>query len=246
MVYTHALVSRPRPQLDELAGWLRSANVEPVPMPAFRFEAVGEPVRADADWRAAGSRLLLFTSPRAVEFGLPVIEEPMLRESRMASIGPATTRAVTEAGHDCLQAPGPDYVSEALLAHLDDVLEPGAAIIIAAPGGRDALRRGLAERGWKVRVAPVYRRLLQDPEADAGSRLERAERVVSFWTSGAALEHILDQLPDEALRRVRSGTAVVVSERLAALARKRGMGEVVVAKGPANEDLLEAFHLLGG
>lgn len=252
MVYTHALVTRPRPQLDELAGWLESAHLKPVAMPAFDFEATDEPIAPDAAWRGAGQRLLVFTSPRAVHYGLPALAGPMLWGSRVASIGPATTRALNESGIECLQAPGPDFVSEALLALLAEELplgqedgpESGAAVILTAPGGREALSEGLARQGWDVRVAPVYRRRLLDPESDALAAVEGAERLLSIWTSGVALEHLLAAFSDKALRKVRAGTAIVVSERLAALAEEQGIGQVRVSEGPSNGDILKCFHLL--
>ncbi len=245
MVYTHALVSRPRPQGDELAGWLEAAHLEPVHLPVFRFEAVDEPVSGDRAWRESSSRLLVFTSPRAVHFGLPALEGRMLWGSRLASIGPATTRALSGAGLDCLQAPGPDFDSEALLDFIQDTLEPGAALLLTAPGGREALRKGLVARGWAVREVPVYRRLLLDPEPKEVGRLEAAERVLSVWTSGTALEHLMERLSDKARRLVRQGTAIVISERLADLAREQGIGDVQVTEGPGNGDILKCFHLLG-
>ncbi len=98
MVYTHALLSRPEPQLTELANGIRVAHLNPVGMPAFTFAATGETVAPDKAWREHPSRLLVFTSPRAVEFGLPVVPASMLRESHIASVGPATTRALAAAG----------------------------------------------------------------------------------------------------------------------------------------------------
>lgn len=252
MKFTHALVTRPHPQGVELAARLRPW-VAPIDMPAFRFAARGEGVAPDDAWRRARRRLLLFTSPRAVEFGLAALAPEMLDGATSASVGPATTRALEQAGLAPVQAPGPDFDSEALLRTLDHELasdgeDPGsgAAVIFAAPGGREALQRGLAARGWHVRFAPVYERRLIAPEPSAVAELERAGHVASFWTSGVAIAHLLDTLSDTAADRIRAGIAIVISERLAELAREHGLGDVVVAKGPANDDLVRQFAALAG
>ncbi len=242
MRYTHALVSRPRPQLDELAARLEAAGVSPVALPAFRFEAQADRVAADAAWRDRDTRLLIFTSPRAVTFGLPALDTDMLAEARIAAIGPATARALADAGLEPLQASGPRHDSETLLDHLDALLPPGAAVIFAAPGGREALEQGLRSRGWAVRLVPVYRRVAIAPDPAQVARLERADSVVSFWTSTTAMEHLLESLTPMARERVLDGTAIVVSERLAGVARSHGFREVHTAGGASNRSLLAAFE----
>lgn len=242
MVYTHALLSRPEPQLTELADWINAAHLTPVRMPAFTFAATDETVGPDASWREHTTRLLIFTSPRAVDFGLPAVQGPMLWGCRVASVGPATTRALADSGLDAIQAPGPDFDSEALLACIKASLEPGAAVILAAPGGREAIQRGLESMGWQVRMVPVYQRKLQDPEPSAMKALESAEGVVSVWTSGTALEHLMGCLSEPAQRRVRAGVSIVVSERLKTLAREQGCSDVRLAGGASNGELLKAVH----
>lgn len=242
MIYTHALLSRPEPQLTELAGWIKSAHLTPVCMPAFTFAATTEPVTPDPAWREHAVRLLIFTSPRSVEFGLPAIPGPMLRGSRIVSVGPASTRALADAGMDALQAPGPNFDSEALLEMVKTSLEPGAAVILAAPGGREAIQAGLEAMGWKVRLVPVYRREPLAPGPAEIEELEKAEGVISIWTSGTALKHVLGNLSEKGARQVRAGIAIVVSERLAKLAREQGLGDVRLADGASNDDLLRAVH----
>ncbi len=231
------LITRPQPQLDDLAARLRDVGLSSIAMPAFEFEAIGDPLAPDSDWSAAERRLLLFTSPRAVEHGMRVLPPAMLADARVASVGPATSRALAAHGLEPVQAGGPAFDSEALLERIGTDLTPGAAIILTAPGGRDALRRGLEALGWSVRVEGVYRRVPLDPPAAAVTALERAGRVVIVWSSGTALEHLMAALSGEARARLRAGPAIVVSERLATLARGQGIGHVVVADAPDNAAL---------
>lgn len=242
MDFTHALLTRPRPELDDLAARFERVGLVPIPMPAFDFASTGRRIAPDAAWRAAGSRLVVFTSPRAVRFGLTLLDRKSLDGATLAAVGPATARALEAEGFDCLRSPNPPYDSEGLLAHLEGRLPPGAALILAAPGGRDALRRGLEAKGWTVRLAPVYERLPLDPAPEQVATLERAGRVISVWTSGNALAHLLDALPDTAVERIRAGAAIVASARLASLAGARGLTEVHVAPGPGNADLVHCYR----
>lgn len=244
MTPTHVLVTRPRPEGDELADALERAGIAAVRMPAFRFEPSGVTIGPDEAWRAADSRLLLFTSPRAVAFGLPATGALLRVGGIPVSIGPATSRALASHGLEAVQAPGPPWDSETLLEHLAKRFEPGAVVILAAPGGREALQRGLEQAGWNVRMAPVYARVPVEPAREQVERLEQAGHLASVWTSGNALRHILPALTGRARERVLAGIALVVSERLATLAQAQGFADVRVAEGPGNAELLESLQRL--
>ena len=81
------LITRPQPQLDDLAARLRAAGLSSIAMPAFEFEATGDSLAPDGGWSAAEHRLLVFTSPRAVEHGMRVLPPAMLEGARVASVG---------------------------------------------------------------------------------------------------------------------------------------------------------------
>lgn len=246
MVFSHALLSRPEPQLTELAGRVQAVGLKPVCIPAFDFTATNETVVPDVAWNERSTRVLVFTSPRAVEFGLPALQDTMLANSQIVSVGPATTRALAAAGLQALQAPGPVFDSDALLACVKSLPEPGAAVILAAPGGREAIQTGLEATGWQVRLVPVYRRNLLDPGPASVTALEAAQSVLSIWTSGTALKHVLGKLSEKAGQRVRAGTAIVVSGRLREVAAELGLEEVRQSGGASNDELLKAIKEVVG
>lgn len=237
MKITHVLVTRPEPQATELAAMLRESGITPILAPAFSFEETGRRFRPDPEWQAAPARLAVFTSPRAVSFGLAGDAAESLADARVAAIGPATAKALAERGLESFEA-GEGYTSEALLEHPELVRRPGCAVIFAAPGGRQALKQGLAELGWGVRVIEVYRRVPLDPGPEVARDLLGANALASVWTSGNALDGLLGALGGRARERVLGGLMVVVSERLAALARDRGARRVAVSAGPDNASLL--------
>jgi uroporphyrinogen-III synthase len=233
---SHILATRPEPQQSELLEALAGLGPAVVSMPAFRFEAV--PTPSDLVDRAEGA-LLIFTSPRAVSFGLAALGGVLPSAAQAAAIGPATRAELAQQGIAALQAPGRRHDSEALLAALDGQ-SPGPVLIFAAPGGRKALERGLGERGWQVTFAPVYRRVSQSPDPGEASRLAKAGGVLSLWTSGTAMSELLHGLPGPARAAVLGGAAIVASDRLALLARDLGFDAVVTAEGASNAALTAA------
>ena len=246
--FTHLFISRPAPEAYELAAMVKPLGLTAIVQPAFEYR----PQRAheaDADacarLEAAGpGDLLVFTSPRAVEHGLPQFSRAVLTRSRLAAIGPATAAVLKAAGLPPTITAPDGYTSEALLEILAAV-PAGQAFIAAAPGGRDALLNGLAGQGWQVRMLMVYRAEPAPLDPEVSARLQSADRLLSAWTSGNAMKALARRLPPAAWYAVCRGDWLVISERLARLARAYGPGRVHQATGPGNADLLRAIRDLG-
>lgn len=240
MPEARVLVTRPQPQCAELARLLEARRVSAIEMPALGFAAAAQPFAPGPRWLEARQRLAVFTSPRAVEYGLAVLPPELLRNTLIAAIGPATAGALAQHGLSALQAPDGGYVSENLLQAPQLRHQPGAALILAAPGGRDALLEGLQALGWLVQVAEVYQRVPLPPEKSAIEALRASPLVVSTWTSSTAMSTVLGGLPEDVTARLLTGPWVVISERLAAGARDHGATDVQLADGPDNQALLRA------
>lgn len=224
---------------------LEPLGLDAIVQPAFDYRPVAAH-EADADTcarlEAAGpGDLLIFTSPRAVEHGVPQFSRAVLARPRLAAIGPATAAALKAAGlPPTIAAPG-GYTSEALLEVLAG--EPaGQAFIAAAPGGRDALSKGLAGMGWAARMLMVYRAEPAALDPGVPDRLQQADRLLSVWTSGNAMKALAHRLPPATWYAVCRGDWLVISDRLARLARAWGPARVHLAGGPGNEDLVRAIR----
>ena len=243
--FTHVFISRPGPEARELAGMVKQLGLTAIVQPAFDYRPVAAH-ETDADTcsrlEAAGpGDLLIFTSPRAVEHGVPQFSRSVLARPRLAAIGPATAAALKAAGLPPTVATPGGYTSEALLEILAG--EPaGQAFIAAAPGGRDALSNGLAGMGWTARMLMVYRAEPAPLEPDVPDHLQQADRLLSVWTSGNAMKALAQRLPPAAWYAVCRGDWLVISDRLARLARAYGPVRVHLATGPGNEDLLRAIR----
>lgn len=253
MNFTHVFISRPRQESEELAALLKPQGLETVVQPAFDYlpvdfcasqqELAGEMEKAGPD------SLVVFTSPRAVAHGLAQLPESLRFRSRVAAIGPATARALGEAGIRVNVTPGAGFTSEDLLELLaqDKPSTPGRqpyAFIIAAPGGREILLDTLGEWGWQARQVMVYR---SEPAALDRAELEKlaqARGVLSVWTSANAVKSLSQRLQPSVWYRLSEGDWLVISERLRRLARAYGPARVHLAPGPSNRELADAIRSL--
>ncbi len=118
---------------------------------------------------APGYDLIVFVSANAVRFGVRLLGQR--RDLTLAAVGPATLRALNQAGFRVAITPGGGFDTEALLAH-PRLLQPAGqrVLIIKGEGGRELLETELARRGAVVTTASVYARqraTLDPPRAAA-------------------------------------------------------------------------------
>lgn len=251
MSITHVFVTRPQPAADELARLLEPLGLEVIVQPAFVYRGVdarADQAEAFAALAEAGpGDLLVFTSPRAVQHGLPQIPRQALATARVAAIGPSSTRALERAGVPVDVSPAEGYTSEALLSELGSEFnaEQGrrcTAWIIAAPGGRDKLSKDLGERGWRVVTVMVYRAEAAPLDKGALGLLQDAGGILSVWTSANTMHALAQRLPPAAWFRLCQGEWLVISERLRRAARAYGPGAIHLATGPDNESIAAAIR----
>jgi uroporphyrinogen-III synthase len=247
MRFSHVLVTRPRQEAEELAAMLTPLGLQVVLQPAFEFrkrEAASEQPRVLAALeRDKASRLLIFTSTRAVKFGLAQLPRDLVQRQKIAAIGPATCKALKAAGVQLNVHSSSGFTSEALLDTLEknpiDTLAPDkSAIILAAPGGRRMMEDELTRLGWAVETLMVYSRDNADLDKQALARLSEAEGIFSVWTSGNAMKALSQRLPPATWFQICQGEWLVISERLKRLARAYGPAVIHLSPGPGNSDIL--------
>jgi len=215
------------------------AGLRAIVSPAFSFESLSPDIDPGAIWKMPQMRrLAVFTSPRSVRYGLEWVKTDQLQGVNLAAVGPATARALTDSGHPPGVVPDEGYSSEALLAHASLEKAPGEAVIFTAPGGREALLRGLAEKGWQVRVLEVYRRVMLPPATQLSAAIEAAQSPLSIWTSASALQWFSENLDEAAWQVLLARPMLVISTRLANVAKSSGAVQVIVTDGPSNEAIL--------
>jgi uroporphyrinogen-III synthase len=214
-------------------------------MPLYAFCAIQPSGEVQLAWSETSIRkLAVFTSTRAVRFGLGHIPRGELGEIEFAAIGDATRARLEALGHEVQVRAASGYTSEDLLQASTLASNPGLAVIFCAPGGRDALASGLQQLGWKVIEAMVYERVALKPSATHIEAIDGANELVSVWTSISALELAREQLPGPVWDKVLDAPALVISQRIQHHLQRLGASRVEMADGPGNVDLLRSIMRL--
>lgn len=244
---THILVTRPLESSRQLASQLDALGLSPIVMPLYTFSAREPEVDLNSAWAAPGARhIAVFTSPRAVRFGLPHIPDDRLKELEFAAVGSATRAKLESYGYQVHLQAAAGYTSEDLLQLPGLAAEPGDAVIFCAPGGRDALANGLQELGWAVINAMVYQREPLYPAADQIDAITAADDLLSIWTSISALELARKHLPGDVWAKILNAPALVISSRIQHHLQQLGAARVERADGPGNTELLQSILRLTG
>ena len=239
---THVLVTRPFEASQQLAGQLEARGLFPVIMPLYTFSARRPELDMSAAWPVNTTRkLAVFTSPRAVQFGLAHILPDQLDDLEFAAVGSATRAELEARGHQVHLQAQAGYTSEDLLQMPELADDPGVSIIFCAPGGREALAKGLGELGWKVVKAMVYERVPLQPESAQLDALLGAGSLLSVWTSISALKLAEQFLPDEVWKKILNAPALVISVRIQHHLQNLGATNVELADGPGNPALLRSI-----
>lgn len=243
--FTDVLITRPQPDADDLARMLANAGVRTIVQPAQEFrQRLLTGTELDEIAAMSPPFLVVFTSPRAVEYGLSHLPPAVTANARYAAIGPATARAMSAAGRPVHVQPGGGYTSEALLEELNDMAVPegAGALVVCAPGGREVLVQRLGELGWDSRPVWVYERLPVEIGSDALESIASAGRLLTVFTSGEAMNALSQRLPPSAWYAVCRGEWLVISDRLQRVARAFGPADIHVAGGPGNAELVTAIR----
>jgi uroporphyrinogen-III synthase len=191
-------------------------------------------------------KLAVFTSPRAVRFGLACIPQDQLHDLEFAVTGSATRAALEACGHPAALQAGAGYTSEDLLKLPELAVDAGDAWIFCAPDGRETLAEGLDKLGWKVVKAMVYERVPLHPDAESINTLLGAEDLISVWTSTSAIQLARECLPAGAWKKILTSPALVISTRIQHHLQELGATSVELADGPGNPELLQSILRLTG
>ena len=193
-------VTRARAQASGLARRLEALGATVVQAPTIRVQPISDPTNAALDPSAYD--LICVTSANGVA-GLferlddgvhPRGDARALATTRIAAIGPATTRALAE--HGIVADVVPERaVAEALVEALAE--QPVTrALIVRAREARDVLPDALRARGAQVDVLPVYE-TLAEPLSPRTLQAVRAADYITF-TSSSSVRFFLQAAGGEA------------------------------------------------
>ncbi|MGO9633080.1 MAG: uroporphyrinogen-III synthase [Steroidobacteraceae bacterium] len=240
------LVTRPRQQAGPLCRLLEARGASAFPFPALEIKPL-------TDRRALAARLgaledfdlIVFLSSNAVKFGAMLLDQK--RDLPLAAIGPATSRALNQAGYRVPVQPAGGFDSENLLRHPRlEHLASNRILLVKGSGGREYLQDELSRRGAQVTIAEVYRRERATPSTADLSALEAlfAEGAIQVITASSAetADNLLELAPASLRGDLERARWVVPSERVAARLRERGVcGTLLPADSAEDHDLVEAI-----
>ena len=238
------LVTRPEPAATRLADAFAAEGAVVHRVPALAIGPAGDRESVERlHHRLADLSVIVFTSVNAVEgfFDLAPDATPDRLRAAVLAVGPATAEALRARGVAGVRTPCGRFDSEGLLACAPLEAERVAGRLVAVvkgEGGRGLLGRALVGRGAEVIEADVYRR--RAPEGLAG-RLEAVRESVDIVTvtSAEALGNLVDAAPWTAAW-LSERMLVTVSERVAGIARARGLPRVAVAAGADAASIVDA------
>jgi uroporphyrinogen-III synthase len=240
------LVTRPEQQATPLCRLLESAGAQTLRLPVIE-------IRPAVDTAGIKGRLgpieafdlIIFTSANAVRFGVALLDQGAA-DVPLAAIGPATARALREAGHRVAVTPDGGFDSEALLLH-PLLANPGGRRILLIKGmhGRNLLETRLTERGAQVVVADVYKRERASHCAAVLEALEGEFAAGNIQVVTATSVEIAAGLLDVATPTLRRDFDrvhwLVPGGRVAAALRERGVsGPILEANTAEDQDLVAA------
>jgi uroporphyrinogen-III synthase len=240
------LVTRPEHQAMALCRLLEAQGAHTLRLPALEIKAFGD--RRELALHLgplAAFNLIIFTSANAVRFGASLLDQK--RDLQLAAIGPATAKALNQAGYRVAFTPGETPSSEGLLAHPRLRHLAGHRILmIKGSEGRQLLQQELGRRGAEVVVADVYQRVPVLPGADGLRALQQqfaaGEVHVITATSLAVGVALLQMAPAELRLEFERVPWVVPGERVAAALREQGLrAPLLLADSAEDQDLVAAL-----
>ncbi|MFI4890141.1 MAG: uroporphyrinogen-III synthase [Steroidobacterales bacterium] len=167
------LVTRPELQATPLCRLLEAQGANPIRLPAIEIRPFGtrDAIRASVE-PLDKFDLIIFLSANAVRYGAPLLDQR--RDLNLAAVGPATLRALNQAGYRVPIVPAERFDSEGLLAHPRLQNLTGQRVLtIRGSGGREILEQVLEQRGAAVTACAVYERLRSDPGEARLAELEQ-------------------------------------------------------------------------
>ncbi|EMM5381083.1 uroporphyrinogen-III synthase [Citrobacter koseri] len=243
------LVTRPSPSGEELVSRLRTLGQVAWSFPLIEFTP-GRELVTFADRLAAltDNDLVFALSQHAVAFAHAQLQQQGLDwpvQPRYFAIGRTTALALhTVSGCD-IRYPLDREISEVLLQlpELQNIAGK-RALILRGNGGRELLGKTLTERGAEVTFCECYQRSAKHYDgAEEAMRWHSRGVTTIVVTSGEMLQQLWSLIPqwyrEHWLLRCR---LLVVSERLAHLARELGWQDIKVADNADNDALLRALQ----
>ena len=243
------LVTRARSQASRLADLLEDCGAITIQAPAIRICPVADTRELDDAIRnAATYDWITFTSPngvRGLRDRLPALalDSRALSGVRVATVGPATAKAVEEMGIRPELSP-PVYSAEGLVDKFAAAgVRSGKALCLRSDIGRETLPDGLRRAGLEVDEVVAYRtEMAPDSIETARQALNDGAHGVdaTTFTSSSTVTNLARLLGGD-IEPINRTVVACIGPNTAKTARDRGIRVDVVAKRQSIEGLVESL-----
>ncbi len=225
------LITRAREQSADFATRLTALGAEVIEFPTIE-------IVPPASWKGIDDTIdrlgrydwLIFTSANGVNFFWQRLTEKgkaldLPSSLKICAIGPATARQLKERGAFVHYTPK-EFIAESILKGFEKMAIHGKRILLArVKQARDVLPKGLRKMGAEVDVVEAYRTIKPRGGTRRLSKILTEDRVhVITFTSSSTVNHFVDLLKREDLKKVLKGVAIAcIGPVTAKTARERGM-----------------------
>ncbi|WP_449545764.1 uroporphyrinogen-III synthase [Lelliottia amnigena] len=243
------LVTRPSPAGEQLVSRLRALGQVAWSFPLIEFSPGRElSTLADSLYALQEGDLVFALSQHAVEFAHAQLQQENKRwptAPHYFAIGRTTALALHTVGGIDVRYPLDREISEVLLQLPELQTVAGKrALVLRGNGGRELLGETLTARGAEVIFCECYQRCAKYYDgAEEAMRWHLRGVDTLVVTSGEMLQQLWSLIPqwyrENWLLRCR---LLVVSERLANLARELGWQDIRIAYNADNDALLRALQ----
>ncbi|MCR5438731.1 MAG: uroporphyrinogen-III C-methyltransferase [Selenomonas sp.] len=241
------LVTRARSQASKLTARLEQLGAKVIETPAIRIEEPADhyEVLDAAIGKLRDYQWLIFTSANGVDRFFDRLmkagkDARALGYAQLAAIGSATAAKLKEYGLVADVVPK-EFRAEGVLEALKGKLPPHAKILIPrAQEAREILPEKLREQGAVVDVAPAYRTVAAEVDAEAlKAKLAAGEIDLVTFTSSSTVTNLI-KIIGSAAALAHSKTAVI-GPVTAATAKNNGIEPDIVAEEYTIDGLVEAI-----
>lgn len=239
------VVTRPVATADRLCGLLASRGAVPIRMPLVRIAPPASWHDLDDALRCLGRyEWVILTSVNGVQAVLARLSRmglgvEALRARKVAAVGPATRRALDEAGITAERVPS-EYRGDRVAEALGKVTGQSILLARAAVATR-SLPRILRESGAEVHEVPAYRTLPVEADSATAQIVREGVDAITF-TSPSAVRSFVAGFCGAGSSVMTPATVATIGPTTSAMARDLGLPIEVEAAEHTMDGLVEALE----
>lgn len=240
------LITRPQPQADELAAKIIEHSGKAIVFPTFTIETLlDKNLLEQTIQKLASIDWVIFVSPNAVNQVLPLWRRywpESLMNLCIGAVGKSTAAALSAYALDAIY-PEDEFSSESLLSLPGlQSMQGKSVVIFQGDTGRGRLQEVLIERGANVSTVIAYRRVSASPVSLSSlQKWQQSGINAVIYTSAQGMLNLYTLVNVDYHNWLKHIPAVVVSDRLAEIARGIKIQSIIQSQDARNSEILKSL-----